>query len=312
MGNVSRAAFFATKDIEYLEELTFNYDWKDLDNRALATVCHCQSKDCKGTIQSLKRKTNKESENNAAFAIEDITHDLFTPMKKYTIKQSIIPLGFKNEKNSCYIDSALHMLFSIPLFMTQLANYPPSNFFCKSVHTALLSLYEKYILKPVDLRYLRCGYLVTKLNEYIMAENKKYPNQQKDNNIFSTNLQSDSHEFLIKLIDSISDQSNVNFMDDFFQMKVEEKRCVCCYNPPTTYTNLFKEHTLPIFQNASIDGLLKEKFAVEESQMICICGTSELNYDRNSTTQGEYVLLRKFFKILKLLKILILRIMREN
>ena len=46
--------------------------------------------------------------------------------------------------------------------------------------------------------------------------------------------------------------------------------------------------------------------------MTCICGTSESNHDRNSITQGEYVLLRKFFKILKLPKIFILRIMREN
>ena len=265
VGEVSRAAFFATKDIECLEELTFNYDWKNLDNQALATQCHCQSKNCKGTIQSLKKKPNNESEKNAVFANEAIVHDLINPMKQYTIKESVIPLGFKNEKNSCYIDSALHMLFSITSFMSRLANNPPSNPSRKKIHSDLLSLYEIYILNQVALPYVTCDFLVKSLNEYIIEENINHPEQKDNNNLVNTNIQSDSHEFLIKLIDSISDENNNDFMNVFFEMKVQSLKTVCCFQPPETEIIRYIEHTLPITENDSIDGLLREKFAVEEN-----------------------------------------------
>ena len=61
VGGFSRC-FFVIKYIVSLEELTFNYDWKLLDNVDDATKCFCHTNKCKGIIQTLKETPNDESE----------------------------------------------------------------------------------------------------------------------------------------------------------------------------------------------------------------------------------------------------------
>lgn len=130
--------------------------------------------------------------------------------------------------------------------------------------------------------------------------------------MFSTQEECDSHEFLVKLIDVITDNNKKDFINEYFQMKVEETIFVCCYDPPKWQTIEHVEHQLYVSKNATIDELLEEWFREDSHKFTYECGIDGSNHTKAKESSDEKVTLKKSYNIIMLPKILLFRLLYEE
>jgi hypothetical protein len=156
------------------------------------------------------------------------------PYKKPPDEQSP-HVGFKNLGNTCYINSSLQMIYSVPFFISSLQNIYDN--YRKEGKEDSLPLTQAFLKVAWDAKIINCDKSDNMGSSLVRAANPHEVKQAIDTltDKFSGHKQRDAHEFASALIDYMHEELKSNAFDDktivlptdeFFRLDV--KVCLTC------------------------------------------------------------------------------------
>lgn len=137
------------------------------------TKCYCNSDNCQGYIQNDNNQNIYHSKSDDIKRNNPMNYVLLR--KIYKILPPVVPMPFYNIVHSCYIDSALQMLFLVPSLFSSLEQNPLINNYRNLVQEHLLTLYNIYTSNETQLHCRTSKILVDYLNLYLEIEEKYTP-----------------------------------------------------------------------------------------------------------------------------------------